>query len=83
MPKIESADQATEIAVGFLKKHYQILQKPLKASLDHGKWAVEVDVGLFFTVVAKVSIDAATGAIVEYQVPPPPFPPPPPRPRLP
>jgi len=83
MLKVESADQATEIAVDFLKRYYKVLQKPLRASLDNGKWLVEVDVGLFFTVVAKVTVDAATGAITDYQVPPPPFPPPLPRPPIP
>jgi hypothetical protein len=38
MPKIESADQATEIADGFLKKYYQILQRPLSARPEQGKW---------------------------------------------
>lgn len=80
MPKIESADQATEIAVGFLKKYYQILQRPLSAKPEQGKWVVEVDVGAFFTIVAKVTIDAATGTILDYRVPPPV---PPSSPRLP
>lgn len=83
MPKVESADQATDIAVDFLKRYYKVLQKPLRASLDDGKWLVEVDVGLFFIVVAKVTVDAGTGAITDYQVPPPTFPPPLPRPPLP
>ena len=82
MAKIDSADQATEIAVAFLKKHYQILHKPLSAKLEQGKWVVEVDVGLFFTLIAKVTVDGATGTILDYHVPPPPFPPPLPRPPL-
>jgi hypothetical protein len=72
---IESAEQATEIAVDFLKKYYQILQKPLSARLEQGKWTVEVDVGVFHTLAARVIIDASTGRILTYEVPPPPFPP--------
>ncbi|HZA21811.1 MAG TPA: hypothetical protein VFA32_04275 [Dehalococcoidia bacterium] len=80
MPKVEAADQATEIAVNFLKEYYRILHRPLMARQEQGKWVVEVDVGVYFAVVAKVTIDAETGTILEYQVPPPPFPSPPPRP---
>ena len=72
MPKVDSADQATEIAVDFLKKYYQILQRPLSAKLENGKWIVEVDIGPFLTKVAKVTVDAETGIILDYQVPPPP-----------
>ena len=80
MVKVESADQATEIAVNFLKEHYQIRQRPLKARKDDGKWLVEVDVGAFFTRAAKVTVDATTGGIIDYDVPTVPFPPPLPRP---
>ena len=82
MPKLDSADQATEIAVDFLREYYELLHKPLMARLEQGKWLVEVDVGLYFTVVAKITIDAETGAILEYQVPAPPFPSPPSKPLL-
>ena len=68
MTKVISADQATDIAVGFLKNHYQISQRPLSAKLDQGKWAVEVDVGAFYPVVARVTIDPDTGTILDYLV---------------
>ena len=71
MPNVDSADQATDIAVGFLKEHYQISQRPLSAKLEQGKWVVEVDVGRFLTAVAKVTINSDTGTIMEYQVLPP------------
>ena len=74
MPKIEYAEGATEIAVTFLKNYHHILQRPLSARMDHGKWTVEVDVGAFFTTIAKVIIDAETGGILEFEVPPSPYP---------
>ena len=70
MPKVEAADQATDIAVGFLKNHYRISQRPISARRDNGKRVVEVDVGPFFPVVAKVTIDPDTGVILDYQVQP-------------
>ena len=68
MPKVESAAQATDIAVEFLKKHYKIFHRPLKATQEQGKWVVEVDVGSFLMQVARVSIDAETGDIASYEV---------------
>ena len=78
MAKIESADQATEIAVSFLKQYHTVLQRPHKARVDQGTWVVEVDIGAIFTRMAKVIIDQESGRILEYEVPPSPFPPPPP-----
>ena len=77
MPKIEAADQATEVAVTFLREYHTVLQRPHRAKLEQGKWVVEVDIGAIFTRMAKVVIDPDTGQIVEYDVPPSPFPPPP------
>ena len=78
MAKIESADQATKVAVTFLKEYHTVLQRPYRAKLLEVKWVVEVDIGAFFTRMAKVFIDPDTGRILEYDVPPSPFPPPPP-----
>ena len=46
MPKVGSAADATEIAVGFLKSYHRNLQRPLNAkldqvNLDQEKWVVE------------------------------------------
>lgn len=78
MAKIESADQATEIAVSFLKQYHTVLQRPHRARIDQGAWVVEVDIGAIFTRMKKVIIDQESGRIVKYEVPPSLFPPPPP-----
>jgi hypothetical protein len=75
MTNVETADQATEILVNFLKEHYPNPTRPLKARKDDGKWFVELDVGAFFTRAAKVTIDATTGGKIEYDVPTVPLPP--------
>ena len=77
MPKIEAADQATEVAVTFLREYHTVLQRPHRARLEDGKWVVEIDIGAIFTRIAKVVIDPDTGQIAEYDVPPSPFPAPP------
>jgi hypothetical protein len=69
VPKVESAVQATDIAVDFLKKHFPILHRPMKATREQETWAVEVDVGPFLVKVARVSIDAETGEITSYEIP--------------
>lgn len=68
MPKVESAAQATDIAVEFLKNYYQLIQRPMNAAQENGTWVVEVDVGSFLVKVARVSINADTGDIVSYEV---------------
>ena len=90
MPKIESAEQATDIAVSFLKKHYTTRQEPLTVRPEQGYWVVEVDVGAFLARIARVIINGETGEIFEFQVQPPalpsppaPLPPLPPLPHLP
>ena len=78
MANVDAADKATEIAVAFLSSYHTVLQRPHKAVLKNGEWVVEVDIGAIFTRMAKVIIDANTGRILEYDVPPSPFPAPPP-----
>ena len=69
MTKVESAVQATDIAVEFIKQHYPIFHRPLKATQEQGIWLVEVDVGPFLPRVARLSVDAGTGEIVSYEIP--------------
>ena len=84
MPEIKNAEQATAVAVGFLKSYYPISQSPLSAKFQKGrvvaenKWVVEVDVGAFYPRIATVTLDSHTGTILYYEVersealPPPP-----------
>ena len=53
MVNLESAAEATEIAVGFYKSYYRALQRHLSATLDQEKLVVEVDVGPFFPKYAR------------------------------
>jgi hypothetical protein len=69
--EIKSAAKATEIALSFLKEHYQFIpQQPVKAAKEDNIWLVEIDVGLLHTRIAKIEIDAKTGDILEYSIPP-------------
>ncbi|MBI4306692.1 MAG: hypothetical protein HY678_10280 [Chloroflexi bacterium] len=65
MPPINSADQATEKAVQFLKRHFAF-QQPKSAKQVNGEWIVKVNVGLFFEQIATVTIDAKSGEVTAY-----------------
>jgi hypothetical protein len=67
--EIKSAVDATEVAVNFLKK-YRRLARPIKAAREDNKWLVEIDVGPLTEVVARFTIDANSGKILEYHIPP-------------
>ena len=66
--EVKSATNATEIAVSFIKK-YRNFARPIKAIREDNTWLVEIDVGLIFTEVAKVKVDAMSGDILEYTIP--------------
>ncbi|MBI2871766.1 MAG: hypothetical protein HYY00_01080 [Chloroflexi bacterium] len=67
---VNTAQEATDIAVGFLKQYKQLVT-PVKAQREGDEWTVLVDVGVFRTIIATFHIDAATGAIKDYDIPTP------------
>jgi len=64
--RVKSAEEATEIALDFVKKYYPFYHRPIKSVKEDSIWLVEIDVGLVTTIVAKVKIDAKTGNILEF-----------------
>lgn len=66
--EVNSAEQATEIALSFIKKSYSYT-RPGKAAREGDLWIVEIDVGLLQTKIAQVKVDGKTGAITEFSVP--------------
>jgi len=69
--KVRTAEEATEVALSFLTKHYRFIpQRPIEAVREDNVWLVEIDVGLLRTRIAKLKIDAKTATILEYTIPP-------------
>lgn len=66
MPPINSADQATEKAVQFVKKYFAF-QQPISARQADGKWLVKINVGIFQEQIATVTIDATSGDVTAYE----------------
>lgn len=67
--KVDTADRAMEIAHSFIKK-YSAVALPLKAVREDDSWLVDIDVGALAVKVAKVKIDARTGDVLSYEIPP-------------
>lgn len=71
MFQVTSAEQATNIAINFLKRYYYFA-RPVSAKRSNGTWEVLLDVGIVERKVARTEIDGATGEIVAYELPVPP-----------
>ena len=67
--KVATADKAMEIAHSFIKK-YSPVALPMKAEREGDVWLVDIDVGALAVKVAKVKLDARTGDILSYEIPP-------------
>ena len=67
--KVDTADKAREIAHSFIKK-YSPVALPMKAEREGDVWLVDIDVGALAVKIAKVKVDARTGDILSYEIPP-------------
>ena len=67
--KVDTADKAMEIAHSFIKK-YSPVALPMKAEREGDVWLVDIDVGALAVKIAKVKVDARTGDILSYEIPP-------------
>ena len=67
--KVKTATEAMDIAHTFIKK-YSPVALPLKAVKEGDIWLVDIDVGALAVKIAKVKIDARTGDILSYEIPP-------------
>ncbi|MBM3942032.1 MAG: hypothetical protein FJ316_03730 [SAR202 cluster bacterium] len=68
MPKVETAQEATELAIAFLKP-YWAFARPLRAVRRPGLWHVELDVGVRGERLGWADVDMETGKIVNYRIP--------------
>ena len=69
MIEVDSAEKATAIAVDFVKKYKQVVI-PTSAHKEADVWIVTLDVGAIIVKIATVHVEAGTGAIKEYDIPP-------------
>lgn len=69
MPVVDSAEQATAIALSFLKDGGWAFPRAVGAHKENTVWVVQVDVGAVLYRVATVRIDASSGTIIDYNIP--------------
>ena len=73
MDKISNASKATDKALEFLLDKYPLrgkLARPVRTVKEDDLWKVEFNVGIVRPLIAKVKVDAVTGEIAEYYIPP-------------
>ena len=68
MPRVETAQDATDIAIGFLKPHWGFV-RPLTAKQRRGVWTIDVDVGARWERLGWVRVSRETGKVVDYNIP--------------
>jgi uncharacterized membrane protein YkoI len=71
LPAVKTADQATDVALSFLKKSGWSFARALSAHEKNGSWVVQVDVGALTFQAGTLKVNARTGAIIEYDIPKP------------
>lgn len=73
MDKIKNASEATEKAVSFLMEKYPLrgrIARPIKTTRENDLWVVEFNIGIARVLIATIKIDAVSGEILEYNIPP-------------
>ena len=68
MAEVDTAQDATDLAIAFLKPHWAFV-RPLRAKRRRDVWTVDVDVGTRWERLAWVKVSADTGKVVDYNIP--------------
>jgi hypothetical protein len=65
--KIKTAEQATQIAVAFVKRYYNFVF-PIETKKENHVWIVDLDISVFRPKIARVKINSVTGAVDNFSV---------------
>lgn len=71
--EIKNAEEATDRALLFLQRKYplrKLAARPAKAARENDVWSVDLDVGIIRVLIANFKIDAKTGEVIQYSIPP-------------
>jgi hypothetical protein len=68
VPPINTAEEAINRADGFLMRYYPF-KRPLSVRKDGNAWYLVYDVGVMSINKVQLTIDATTGAVLEYSDP--------------
>ena len=67
MSNIQSVDQATRVALDFVRKYYSFAS-PMSARKENSRWIVDMDISYFKPSYIRVRIEEGTGAIEDFRV---------------
>ena len=67
MSSVQSVEQATQLALDFVKKYYAFVF-PVSARKEASKWIVDFDISFFNPRYARVRILAESGTIEDFKV---------------
>jgi hypothetical protein len=67
MANVQSVEQATQLALDFVRKYYSFAF-PISARKETSRWVVDFDVSYFKPSYARVKILAESGTIEDFKV---------------
>ena len=67
MTAIQTVEQATQLAVDFVRKYYSFVY-PISARKDNSQWVVDLDISYFRPSYVRVKIFAETGSLEDFIV---------------
>jgi hypothetical protein len=67
MTTVQTIEQATQIAIDFVRKHYSFVY-PMAARKENSRWIVDLDISYFKPSYIRVKIFAETGVLEDFRV---------------
>lgn len=67
MSVIQTVEQATQIAIDFIRKYYSFVY-PIAARKENSRWIVDLDISYFRPSYVRVKILAETGTLEDFKV---------------
>ncbi len=67
MVAVQTIEQATQVAVDFVRKYYSFVY-PIAASKVTSSWVVDLDISYFRPSYVRVKIFADTGSLEDFKV---------------
>ena len=67
MTSIQTVEQATQLAVDFVRKYYSFVY-PIAARKENSRWVVDLDISYFRPSYVRVNVLAETGALEDFKV---------------
>jgi hypothetical protein len=64
---IQTVEQATQLAIDFVRKYYSFVY-PVAARKENSRWVVDLDISYFRPSYVRVKILAETGTLEDFRV---------------